>query len=75
MKLFITTIVSAIILIVLKMLGLSSWPIWIGLIIFWMALDYWFYLSPFKWKDYIILIILLSIFEILIQNKIYESLF
>ncbi|NER11849.1 hypothetical protein GWK08_00195 [Leptobacterium flavescens] len=64
MKLFYTLIASIVAYLFLNYLGLGSWVIWVILVAFWILIDYLFYKKPFSWKDYIVLVLLVSVVEI-----------
>ena len=63
MKLIITLLLSIGIYFLLNAYHTSSLVVWIVLIVFWTLVDYFFYHSLFKWKDYLILVLVLSLIE------------
>jgi len=64
MKLIITLFVSVILYFLMMHFGLTPLVIWISLIVLWSLIDYFIYNNPFSWKDYIILVIIISVVEI-----------
>ena len=64
MKLLLTLIISLLVYFGMAYYGLSSLIIWITLIVLWSMIDYFTYKNPFSWKDYAILVIILSVVEI-----------
>ncbi|WP_143592149.1 hypothetical protein [Tenacibaculum holothuriorum] len=64
MKLLLTTIISIIAYFIMAQYGTSSLIIWVALIILWSVIDYFTYNNPFSWKDYLILVIILTVVEI-----------
>lgn len=64
MKLIVTIIISVLAYFGMLYYGASSLIIWIVLIVLWSVIDYFTYSSPFSWKDYVILVIILSLVEV-----------
>ena len=64
MKLIATLILSILVYFGLSYYNSSSLVIWIALIIMWTIIDYLTYNQPFNWKDYTVLVIVLSLVEI-----------
>ncbi|MCF2873372.1 MULTISPECIES: hypothetical protein [unclassified Tenacibaculum] len=64
MKLFLTLIVSILTYFGLQYYQTGSLITWVVLVVLWTVIDYFTYNNPFSWKDYIILVVILSIVEI-----------
>ncbi|KAB1155269.1 hypothetical protein [Tenacibaculum aiptasiae] len=64
MKLFLTLIVSILTYFGLQYYQTGSFITWVVLIVLWTAIDYFTYDNPFSWKDYILLVVILSVVEI-----------
>lgn len=64
MKLIVTILISIIAYFALAYYGASSLIIWIVLIVLWSVIDYFTYNNPFSWKDYLLLVVILSVVEI-----------
>ncbi|WP_460219274.1 hypothetical protein [Psychroserpens sp. MEBiC05023] len=64
MKLLLTLVISVFAYFGMAYYDLTSWMIWIALIIIWAIIDYLTYSNPFSWKDYTVLAILITIIEI-----------
>lgn len=64
MKLLITIIISIAAYFGMVYFGAGSITIWIALIVLWAVIDYFTYKNPFNWKDYVVLVIVLSAVEI-----------
>ena len=64
MKLFLTLIVSILTYFGLQYYQTGSFITWVVLIVLWTVIDYFTYDNPFSWKDYILLVIILSVVEI-----------
>ena len=64
MKLLLTLIISILAYFGMAYYNSSSLVIWVTLIVLWSVIDYFTYINPFNWKDYIILVIVLTVIEI-----------
>lgn len=64
MKLFLTIVLSVLAYLGMAYYGMASLIIWIMLIVLWAIVDYCTYKKPFNWKDYTLLVIVLSLVEI-----------
>lgn len=64
MKLLLTLIASVLIYFGLLYYQTSSFVTWVVLIVLWTVVDYFTYNNPFTWKDYILLVVILSLVEI-----------
>ena len=64
MKLIITIIISVLVYFGMAYYSMSSLMVWIVLIVLWAIIDYFTYNNPFTWKDYTILVVILSVVEI-----------
>lgn len=64
MRLFLILIISIFAYYTLTYYGITSWIIWITLVILWMVIDYFFCQNPLSWKEYTLLVIVISIIEI-----------
>lgn len=64
MKLLLTLIISVLIYFGLLYYQTDSFITWVVLIVIWTVVDYFSYSIPFTWKDYAILVVILSVVEI-----------
>ncbi|WP_299122037.1 hypothetical protein [uncultured Tenacibaculum sp.] len=64
MKLFLTLIVSILTYFGLQYYQTGSLITWVVLVVLWTVIDYFTYDNPFSWKDYILLVVILSVIEI-----------
>lgn len=64
MKLIVTIIISVLAYFGMLYYEASSLIIWIVLIVLWSVIDYFTYSNSFSWKDYVILVIILSLVEV-----------
>lgn len=64
MKLFLTLIVSILTYFGLQYYQTGSLVTWVVLVVLWTVIDYFTYDNPFSWKDYILLVVILSVVEI-----------
>lgn len=74
MKLFLTLIVSILTYFGLQYYQTGSFITWVVLIVLWTVIDYFTYDNPFSWKDYILLVVILSVVEIATLYNYFETL-